>query len=72
MFAINRQQPDEGLNVITHMLNAFRYLACVLIDLGATHSCLSPQFSRMANVQPTPLEHKFRLSIVTGETIRIT
>lgn len=36
--------------MITGTLNAFGYLARALIDPGVTHSCLSPQFARMANV----------------------
>ena len=42
MFAMNRQQADEDPNVITGTSNIFDYLALVLIDPGATHSCLSP------------------------------
>lgn len=71
MFAINRQQADEDPNVITSTLNAFWYLARVLIDPAATHSCISPQFPRMANIQPIPLYYEFGLFIPTGEIIRI-
>lgn len=71
MFAMNRQQADEDPNVITGTSNAFDCLALVLIDSGATHSCLSPQFASIVNVQPISLDHEFELSILTEETVRI-
>lgn len=64
MFVMNRQQVDEDLNVIIGTSNAFGYLALVLIDSDA-YSYLSHQFARIVNVQPTPLDHEFRLSILT-------
>ncbi|CAL2257385.1 unnamed protein product [Prunus armeniaca] len=58
-------------DVITGILPVFGVLARVLIDLGATHSFVTPSFAHNANVRLLALRNELAISMPTGEIFKV-
>lgn len=68
-FALEDGEVNEDAKVAESMLNVFNYKVKFLIDLGSTHSFVTPQFSNTANMMPQELSLELLISAPLGTSV---
>jgi hypothetical protein len=60
---------ENATDVVTGTIPLFGSIACVLFDLGATHSLISSSYVKLCRLSIESLEHNICIATPTGDTI---
>ena len=70
--AITTRKAEETNTVVTGTLPIFDHLAFTLFDYGATHSFISEEFVKFANLELEPLEFPLTVSTPANKYLIVT
>ncbi|KAD4982396.1 hypothetical protein E3N88_19067 [Mikania micrantha] len=68
-FVIGSGEAKDDPNVITDTFLLNNVYASILFDTGADRSFISSDFSKLLNITPTPLDHKYTVELADGKLI---
>ena len=69
VYAMTRQEAQATPDIVTGTLSIFGDDACVLIDIGATHSFISCEYVIRVGMTPVPLGCGLEIATPTGESL---
>ena len=67
IYALDHQQVSDSSEVVEGTIPIFYRLTKVLIDLGATHSFVNPNFMSGIDVKPIKLPYDLEVRTPTGD-----